>query len=87
MGTIKEKPKARMTVGNNIKVLLELKGDNISQMSKAIGVTYVTAHALYHSKTESISFDLINRLCKYFGVGPSELFPYLPDNTETQEKK
>lgn len=82
-----EKKKSKMTVGNNIQTLLKLKGESIAQMGKALGVTYVTAHALYHNKTESIGFELMNKLCRYFGVGPSELFPYLPDNTTEEEKK
>jgi transcriptional regulator with XRE-family HTH domain len=87
MDKTREKNKSKMTVGNNIKRLLELKGESIAQMGKALGVTYVTAHSLYHSKTESIGFELMNKLCKYFGVGPSELFPYLPENTSEKESE
>jgi DNA-binding Xre family transcriptional regulator len=76
---LKEKPKDEMSIGNNIKQLLDRKGESINQMSKALGVTYVTAHALYHNTTNSINYDLLNRLCKYFGVGPGEILIYLPD--------
>lgn len=71
--------KDEMSISNNVKQLLDRKGESINQMSKSLGVTYVTAHALYHNTSTSINYDLLNRLCKYFGVGPGEILIYLPD--------
>lgn len=64
---------------NNIKVLVDTRGDNISEFSRNLGISYTTAFQLYHNKTKQITFDLMERLCAYFGVGPSELFPYIPN--------
>lgn len=76
---VKQKSGEEMALGNNISKLLQIKGKNISDFSYEMHISYTAAFALYHNKTKSISFDLLNRLCKYFGVGPSEIFPYTPD--------
>jgi len=73
-----------MAIGNNIPALLESKGENISEFSRRLDIAYTTAHGLYHGTTKSISFGLLNKLCGHFGVGPSELFPYLPDKKEVK---
>jgi DNA-binding Xre family transcriptional regulator len=69
----------KMALGNNISNLLKIKGENISEFAFGMHISYSAAFNLYHNKTSSISFDLLNRLCRYFGVGPSEIFPYTPD--------
>lgn len=72
-------------ITNNIKSLLETKnGGNVSQMQQAIGVTYKTAYHLVHDELESIKIDVLNRLCNYFGVGPSEVLVYTPDPPKGQ---
>lgn len=82
MNPLEEKPKSKMTITNNVKRLLDLKKKSIRQFSKDIGVTYVTAYGLYHEPMRSINNDLLNRLCRYFGVGPGEILIYLPDAEE-----
>jgi DNA-binding Xre family transcriptional regulator len=83
---LEEKSKPKMTITNNVKKLLDLKKKSINQFSKDIGVTYVTAYGLYHDLGRSINNDLLNRLCRYFGVGPGEILIYLPDPEEEAGK-
>lgn len=71
-----------MAIGNNISKLLEIRGENISKWARNMDINYTTAFDLYHARTKSISFDLLNKLCNYFGVGPGEIFPYMPDPKE-----
>lgn len=76
-----------MAIGNNISKLLEARKESISEFQRGMNISYTAAFALYHKKTTSITFSLLNRLCKYFGVGPGEIFPYTPDPVEKPEKK
>jgi DNA-binding Xre family transcriptional regulator len=71
-----------MAISNNVSKLLEIKKKNISEFAYEMHISYTAAFALYHNKTKSISFDLMNRLCKYFKVGPGEIFPFTPDPEE-----
>ena len=75
-----------MAISNNIPKLLEIRGENISEFARRMGIAYTTAFGLYHNTTKNISFELINKLCNHFGVGPGELFPYLPDKPGESEK-
>lgn len=68
-----------LAIGNNVKKLLQDKEVSISQFARDADLSWVTAHDLYHNKSKAVSFEVLNRLCNYFGVGPSELFPYTPD--------
>jgi DNA-binding Xre family transcriptional regulator len=75
-----------MAIGNNIAELLKTRGENVNQFSLGIGISYTTALDLYHGKTKMITFAMLNKLCKYFGVGPGEIFPYKPDPKDSLEK-
>ena len=83
---VKLKGLEELAIGNNIQKLLTDKGVSISQFSRDADLSWVTAHDLYHNKSKSVSFDILNRLCNYFGVGPSELFPFSPDKKSRVRK-
>lgn len=68
-----------MAIDNNISTLLGARRENISEFARNIGISYTTAHALYNGQTKAISFELLSKLCYYFKLGPSEIFPYKPD--------
>ena len=72
-----------MPFGNNISMLLGVRRESIREFSRKSGISYTTCHDLYHAKTKQITFDLLDRLCKYFEVGPWELFPYTPEEQST----
>lgn len=79
MDEIEEAKKDDLAIGNNIKKLLDDKQESISQFSRSADISYTTAFELYHGKTTQIRFNMLDKLCGYFGVGPSELFPYQPE--------
>ena len=67
---------------NNVLSLLAAKHGgkpNISDMQKNIGITYKAAYELAHNQSNTIRLSTLDNLCKYFGVGPSEIFIYTPD--------
>lgn len=72
-----------MAFGNNISSLLGMRRENITEFSRQSGISYTTCHDLYHHKTKQITFELLDKLCQYFRVGPWELFPYTPTPGET----
>lgn len=78
---------SELAIGNNVKKLLEVRGESISQFSRDADLSWVTASDLYHGRTKSISFEVLERLCDYFGVGPSELFPYLPEKKKKRKSR
>lgn len=72
-------------IGNNIAKLLEARKENISEFSRHADISYPAAFDLAKGQTKMITFDMLNKLCNYFGVGPSELFPYTPDRKKREE--
>lgn len=79
MGENEEIMRGDLAIGNNIKQLLDDRQESISQFSRCADISYTTAFELYHGKTTQIRFNMLDKLCGYFGVGPSELFPYQPE--------
>lgn len=75
----KRKGVDELAIGNNIKKLVDNQKVSISKFSRDADISYTSAFELYHNKTHRISFDVLDKLCEYFGVGPSELFPYTPE--------
>jgi DNA-binding Xre family transcriptional regulator len=71
--------KVDLAIGNNIKKLVDAREESISQFSRSADISYTSAFDLYHGKTTQIRFDMLEKLCNYFGVGPCELFPYSPE--------
>ncbi|HEX2913489.1 MAG TPA: helix-turn-helix transcriptional regulator [Chloroflexia bacterium] len=65
-----------MSIGNNISLMLKERNEKIRSFSRNIGISYTTAFDLYHANTSAISFELLDKLCRYFNVTPNELFPY-----------
>ncbi len=65
-----------MPIGSNIGRLLKERNERIRAFSRNAGISYTTAFDLYHGRTGSISFELLDKLCGYFAATPNDLFPY-----------
>lgn len=76
-----------MAFGNEISTMLGRRRESIREFSRKSGISYTTCFDLYHARTKQISFELLDKLCKYFGVGPWDLFPYNPDEEVKPVKK
>lgn len=72
-----------MAFGNEISTLLGKRRESIREFSRNSGISYTTCFDLYHAKTKQITFDLLDRLCIYFKVGPWDLFPYIENDKLT----
>jgi DNA-binding Xre family transcriptional regulator len=76
-------------ITNNIANLLRARqgkkeGEHldISQFAKGAEISRSTAHDLVYAKSTMFTLYLLNKLCKYFKVGPGELLVYIPDPEE-----
>jgi putative transcriptional regulator len=49
------------------------------QLSDATGIHRATLSKLLHERGCNVTTDVVDRLCKYFGVGINELMELLPD--------
>ena len=73
-------------IENRVSTLLGTKRATIRDLSNDAGLAYGTAHALYHGTTTRVDFDVLNKLCRYFGCGVGDLLIYRPDETPAQDE-
>jgi putative transcriptional regulator len=57
----------------NLAVLMAERGINISDLSKATGISRNALSALYNNTGKGIQFDTLSTLCEFFGVGVGDL--------------
>lgn len=66
-------------ISNQISAFLIARNETVSDFARNTGISYTTCFDLYHGKSKGITFDLLNKLCEYFGKSPSQLFPFVRD--------
>ncbi len=59
--------------------LMKKKGWNVSDLMRNAGVAYTTAHRLSKGEGDSISFEVLNNLCRIFDAQVKDILEYLPD--------
>ena len=72
-----------MQVICKLKELMNNKGLNQSQLSKATGLSPATVGNLYRNRFSRIDIDTLETLCKHFGVGIDGLFEVVFDDGDT----
>jgi len=72
---------------NRISRLMGEHRQGITTVSRATGISYKTAFDLYHGNTKRIDFRTLDRLCKHFKVGPSEVFEYVDGDLSGGEEQ
>lgn len=72
-------------IGNRISTLLGERRESIKDLERGAKINYKTCFELYHAKHQQISFDVLNRLCRYFKATPNDLFPYIPDEPKADK--
>jgi putative transcriptional regulator len=65
---------------NNISQLLEKTNKTMYWLAKECDTTYPTIHKLTNNKTESIRFDLLEKICIALDCTPNELLIIERDN-------
>ncbi len=52
---------------------------SIYWLAQESGISYPTLHKIVNGKTSSISYEVLNQLCRVFNCQLGELFEYIPD--------
>lgn len=60
------------------------RGLNISDVSRATGISRNAISALYHNTGKGIQFDTLDKLCDFLKVTPNELILYMPFKYDIQ---
>lgn len=63
---------------NNFSEILGRKKLKITTVSKETGITRPTLTSLYYGSSKGISFDVLNKLCDFLDISPSDLFTFYP---------
>jgi putative transcriptional regulator len=59
--------------------LMKQKGYNVSDLMRKANIAYKTAHRLSKGEGDSISFEVLESLCKLFEVRVEDVIEYIPD--------
>lgn len=53
-------------VKNNLRILAFDREKNLSEISRATGISRNTLTAIYRNRSKYISFEVLDKLCNYF---------------------
>jgi putative transcriptional regulator len=62
---------------NRVSRLMGERSEGVTDLSRATGIAYSAAYALYKGTTQRIEFDTLDRLCRHFGVTAAEILEYV----------
>ena len=68
----------RMIV-NKFSVVLAEKLLKISTVARDTGISRTTLTNLYYRRTESVSLDVLDKLCRYLGCSVEDIFKFEDD--------
>jgi len=67
-------------------LMADKKIDSIKNLVELTGVSRPPLDKLYKEKDlETLSLDVLARICKYFNCKIEDLIEYIPDENQTQE--
>ena len=66
-------------INNKFSTILGEKLLKISKISEETGISRTTLTNLYYRRSTQISFDVLNKLCKYLNCGVEDIITYSPD--------
>lgn len=73
--------KDQTVIINKVSEVMGRKRMSIKDLQRATGISYPAAYSLYHAKTTSISFDVLEKLCIALEVQPGDLFVLEPEGS------
>ena len=66
-------------INNKFSVILAERLLKISKISEETGISRTTLTNLYYRKSTKISFDVLDKLCKYLDCSISDIIEYKPE--------
>ena len=70
-------------IESRLSTILGERRLKIADLERGAGVTYTTAHSLYHGQNKMVRLDVLASICEFLRVQPGDIFIYVPDdNTE-----
>jgi putative transcriptional regulator len=70
-----------------LKEVMKMKNINKSQLSRQTNISRNTLYLIENHKTDSISFDVLNKLCSALNCTVGDLLEYIPDNNINNQNK
>ncbi len=66
-------------IHNNLSTIMGAKRLSIAEVARTADIRYETLHKIYHDKTKSIDFRILDKLCWALECTPNDIFTYIPD--------
>lgn len=79
--------RVRINVLRAEKELQEGRKITFRDLTEETGLSMATINRILNGQSKQISFDTLNALCQYFGVGIGEVLEYVPDSKKPNSKK
>lgn len=68
-----------IVISKKIPVFMAQRFIKLSTLAKETGISRSTLTKIYYSKNEMISFDVLDKLCKYFDCDISDILEFTKD--------
>jgi DNA-binding Xre family transcriptional regulator len=66
-------------IKNRLKVLCAERDMSLRQLARAMDIHYTTVYRFADDRTSLISKATLDAVCNELGVGPGDVFIYIPD--------
>lgn len=71
---------------NKFSAILGARLLKISTISNATGISRTTLTNIYFRRSGGISFEVLDKVCKYLGCTTGDLFEYVDDTPNTNRE-
>lgn len=69
-----------MAIRNRVRVLVDRLELTVYRFGKATGISQTTAYALYNNPGQYLGKDVMDAICRVYGVQPGELLEWVEDS-------
>lgn len=73
-------------IKSNLPVLLAERRLKVADLIRMTDISKSTMHKIYNDQTTRIDFDTMDRICEALGVNVGDIFEYVPNPKNTDDK-
>lgn len=73
-------------IKSNLPVLLAERRLKVADLIRMTDISKSTMHKIYNDQTTRIDFDTMDRICEALGVNVGDIFEYIPNPKNTDDK-